>query len=153
MQRPVKTKKPMKKLPRMKKGQVRLLSGGNPQIAKAEGDAPVQAYIAALPDWKRGAGARLDALIVKAVPHVKKAVKWNSPFYGVEGNGWALSFHAFNKYLKVSFFKGGSLEPPPPGPSTQKDVRYLDVYEADTLDEKQFISWVKQAVALPGWMA
>jgi hypothetical protein len=149
----VKTKKPMKKLPKLKKGQVRLLSGGNPQISKGDGDAPVQAYLAALPDWKQAAGKRLDALIVKALPGVKKAVKWNSPFYGLEGQGWFLSFHAFNKYLKLSFFKGAALKPPPPGPSTQKDVRYLDVYEDTALDEKQLVAWVKQAAALPGWMA
>lgn len=127
-----------------------LLSGGNPQIAKAYGDAPVQAYIAAIPGWKRDLGRRLDALIVRAAPKVKKAVKWNSPFYGVEEGVWFLSFHCFAKYVKVAFFKGASLDPLPPGSSKQKDVRYLDIREDDVLDEAQFIAWVKQASKLPG---
>ena len=129
-----------------------LLSGGNPQIAKADGDAPVQAYIAAMPGWKSAVGERLDALIVRAVPKVKKAVKWNSPFYGVEGRGWFLAFHVFTHYVKVTFFRGSSLEPLPPGPSKDKNTRYLDIRE-EGFDEKQFVKWVKQAAALPGWMA
>ncbi len=127
-----------------------LLSGGNPQIAKGYGDAPVQAYIAAMPGWKSDIGRRMDTLIVRAVPDVSKAVKWNSPFYGVEGQGWFLSFHCFAKYIKVAFFRGTSLDPVPPGASKQKDVRYLDVREADPLDEAQFADWVKQASQLPG---
>ena len=126
-----------------------LLSGGNPQIAKGDGDAPVQAYIAAMPGWKRDLGRRLDALIVRAVPAVHKAVKWNSPFYGIEGEGWFLSFHCFTKYLKVTFFRGASLRPVPAGASKHKDVRYLDIFEGQ-LDEAQFITWVKQASELPG---
>jgi hypothetical protein len=128
-----------------------LLSGGNPQIAKGYGDAPTQAYIAAMPGWKRDVGRRLDALIVRTVPGVRKAVKWNSPFYGVEdeGQGWFLSFHCFTKYIKVTFFRGTSLRPVPPGPSKHKDVRYLDIHE-DELDEAQFAAWVKQANQLPG---
>jgi hypothetical protein len=131
-----------------------LLSGGNPQIAKAYGDAPVQAYIAAMPGWKRDVGRRLDALIVATVPGVRKAVKWNSPFYGVEGpgeeSGWFLSFHCFTNYVKVAFFRGASLRPVPPGASKQKHVRYLDIHEDDELDEAQLADWVKQAAALPG---
>ena len=131
-----------------------LLSGGNPQIAKADGDAPVQAYIAAMPGWKREVGRRLDALIVRTVPGVRKAVKWNSPFYGVEGqgeeSGWFLSFHCFTHYVKVAFFRGASLRPLPPGTSKQKDVRYLDIHEDDELDEAQLAAWVKQASQLPG---
>jgi hypothetical protein len=127
-----------------------LLSGGNPQIAKGDGDMPVQAYIAAMPGWKSDFGRWLDALIVRTVPGVHKAVKWNSPFYGVEGEGWFLSFHCFAKYIKVAFFRGASLHPVPPGESKQKDVRYLDIYEDDQLDEAQFAAWVKQASRLPG---
>ncbi len=127
-----------------------LLSGGNPQIAKADGDAPVQAYIAAMPGWKREVGRRLDALIVRTVPGVQKAVRWNSPFYGVEGQGWFLSFHCFTHYVKVAFFCGASLRPLPPGMSKQKDVRYLDIHEDDQLDEAQLAVWVKQASQLPG---
>ena len=130
-----------------------LLAGGNPQIAKAEGDAPVQAYIAAMPGWKRGLGRRLDALVARTVPGVRKAVKWNSPFYGVEGQGWFLSFHTFTHYVKVTFFRGSSLRPLPPGESKQKDVRYLDIREHDPLDEAQLASWIRQAAAVPGWMA
>jgi hypothetical protein len=129
-----------------------LLSGGNPQIAKADGDAPVQAYIAAMPSWKRDLGKCLDALIVRNVPNVRKAVKWNSPFYGIEGQGWFLSFHCFTKYVKVAFFRGTSLRPVPPGESKHKDVRYLDIHEDDQLDEAQMATWVKQAAALPGWV-
>ena len=127
----------------------KLLSGGNPQIAKAYGDAPVQAYIAAMPGWKGDIGRRLDALIARTVPGVHKAVKWNSPFYGVEGQGWFLSYHCFNRYVKVTFFRGTSLNPVPLGESKIKEVRYLDIYE-DQLDEKQFVAWVKQASRLPG---
>jgi hypothetical protein len=126
-----------------------LLSGGNPQIAKAYGDAPVQAYIAAMPGWKSDVGRRLDALIVRTAPGVHKAVKWNSPFYGVEDHVWFLSFHCFTKYVKVTFFRGASLRPVPPGASKHKDVRYLDIYE-EQFDEAQFVAWVKQASQLPG---
>ena len=129
---------------------VKLLSGGNPQIAKAYGDAPVQAYIAAMPGRKQGVGSRLDALIVRTVPGVVKAVKWNTPLYGIEGQGWFLSFHCFTKYVKVAFFRGASLCPVPPGESKQKEVRYLDIREDDQLDEAEFASWVKQASQLPG---
>jgi hypothetical protein len=132
---------------------VKLLSGGNPQIAKAEGDAPVQAYIAGMPGWKSEVGRRLDALIVRNVPKVRKAVKWNSPFYGVAGQGWFLSFHVFTRYIKVTFFSGRSLRPVPPGESKHKEVGYLDIYENDELDEAQMASWVKQAAALPGWLS
>ncbi|HRK63042.1 MAG TPA: DUF1801 domain-containing protein [Terricaulis sp.] len=128
---------------------VKLLSGGNPQIAKGYGDAPVQAYIAATPGWKNATGKRLDQLITRAVPGVKKAVKWNSPFYGVEEGLWFLSLHVFANYIKVTFFKGSSLEPPPPGKSKYPDVRYLDIREG-ALDEKQFVAWVKAAAKLPG---
>jgi len=127
-----------------------LLSGGNPQIAKGEGDAPVQAYIDAMPGWKSDVGRRVDALIEKAVPGVHKAVKWNSPFYGVKDRGWFMSYHCFDRYAKVAFFRGASLDPLPPGTSKQKDVRYLDIHEDDDIDEAQFSSWVKQASALPG---
>jgi hypothetical protein len=127
-----------------------LLSGGNPQIAKGYGDAPVQAYIAAMPGWKSDVGRRMDMLITRAIPDVSKAVKWNSPFYGVEGQGWFLSFHCFAKYIKVAFFRGTSLDPTPPGESKQKDVRYLDIRENDQLDEAQFVDWVTQASRLPG---
>ena len=130
-------------------GQPKLLPGGNPQIAKGYGDAPVQAYIAAMPGWKSDVGRKLDALIARAVPGVKKAVKWNSPFYGVEEGVWFLSFHVFAKYIKVAFFRGTSLEPVPPGASKQKEVRYLDIFE-DGFDEAQFAAWVKQASRLPG---
>jgi hypothetical protein len=130
---------------------VKLLTGGNPQIAKAEGDAPVQAYIAAMPGWKRDVGHRLDEVIVRTVPGVRKAVKWNSPFYGVEGQGWFLSFHVFTRYVKVTFFRGTSLRPVPPGASKHEEVRYIDIHE-DDLDEAQMATWVKQAAALPGWV-
>ncbi|MBI2740062.1 MAG: DUF1801 domain-containing protein [Rhodospirillales bacterium] len=142
----VKSRKPTRKVAKPK-----LLAGGNPQVAKADGDAPVQAYIAAMPGWKRDVGRRLDALIVRAVPGVRKAVKWNSPFYGMEDRGWFLSFHCFARYVKVAFFRGASLSPVPPGESKHKDVRYLDIHEADPLDETRLASWVKQASRLPGW--
>ena len=131
-------------------GAVRLLAGDNPQIAKGEGDAPVQAYLEAIPGWKQARARQLDALITATVPDVRKAVKWNSPWYGVEGQGWFLSFHCISRYLKVAFFRGTSLEPPPPVESKQKDVRYLHVFEDEPLDEKQFVAWVKQASRLPG---
>jgi hypothetical protein len=137
----------------VRKGEkVVLLSGGNPQIAKADGDAPVQAYIAAMPGAKRHLGKRLDALIVRNVPDVRKAVKWNSPFYGIEDQGWFLSFHVFTHYVKVTFFRGTSLRPVPPGASKHRDVRYIDIHEGDELDETQMATWVKQAAALPGWV-
>jgi hypothetical protein len=127
-----------------------LLAGGNPQIAKGEGDAPVQAYIAAMPGWKRDVGRRLDALIVRAAPGVRKAVKWNSPLYGVEGQGWFLGLHCFAKAVKVAFFEGASLSPVPPGESKSESTRYLDIRENDEFDEGQFIAWVEQASRLPG---
>lgn len=131
-----------------------LLSGGNPQIAKGHGDAPVQAYIAAMPGWKRDVGQRIDAIIEQIVPGVKKAVKWNSPLYGVDDGGdeqkhWFLSLHCFTKYVKVAFFRGASLDPVPPGKSKQAEVRYLDIHEGE-FDEAQFADWVKQASRLPG---
>jgi hypothetical protein len=129
-----------------------LLAGGNPQIAKADGDAPVRAYIAAMPGWKRDLGRRLDALITRAVPGVRKAVKWNSPFYGVEGRGWFLAFHCLTKYVKVAFFSGASLRPVPPGESKNPGTRYLDIYENDELDEALLASWMRQASTLPGWV-
>ena len=134
-----------------KDGVVRL-SGGNPQIAKGDGDAPVQAYIKAMPGWKSALGKRLDALIVESVPHAAKAVKWNSPFYGVEGQGWFLAFHVLTKYVKVTFFKGTSLKPLPPG-ATEKsgESRWIDIYEDDELDEELFAKWLKQAARIPGW--
>lgn len=132
------------------KAEPKLLSGGNPQIAKGDGDAPVQAYIAAMPGWKREMGERIDALISRAVPGVHKAVKWNSPLYGVDGEGWFLGLHCFTRYIKVAFFRGLSLEPVPPGESRSKDTRYLNIREHDAFDEAQFSAWVKQASQLPG---
>jgi hypothetical protein len=126
------------------------LSGGNPQIAKADGDAPVQAFIAAMPGWKLDVGRRLDALIVRNVPNVRKAVRWNSPFYGVEGRGWFLGIHCLTKYVKVGFFRGTSLRPVPPGESKQEDVRYLHIHADDELDEKLLARWIRQASELPG---
>jgi hypothetical protein len=132
--------------------EVRLLSGGNPQIAKGEGDAPVQAYIAAMPGWKRALGEKLDAIIGREVPGVRKAVKWNSPFYGVEENGWFLSTHCFNKYLKITFFAGTSLKPMPPGGTAKSgEARWLDVHEDGGFNEAQFVSWLQQAASVPGW--
>lgn len=128
----------------------RLLSGGNPQIPKGDGDAPVQAYIAAMPGWKSGLGRRIDALIMQAVPDVQKAVKWNSPLYGMGNQTWFLGIHCFNRYVKVSFFKGAALSPVPPGPSKQKEMRYLDIHENDAFDEAQFSDWVRQASLIPG---
>jgi hypothetical protein len=150
---PAQAAKPRKTAPKSQSRKVAkpaLLAGGNPQIAKADGDAPVQAYIAAMPGWKRDLGRRLDALIVRTVPGVRKAVKWNSPFYGIDGEGWMLSFHCFTRYVKVAFFRGTSLRPLPPAASKHKDVRYLDIHEDDELDEAQLAAWVKQASQLPG---
>ena len=147
--RAVRSRKPVTRTGARAARPVKLLSGGNPQIAKACGDAPVQAYIAAMPGWKRDVGLRLDTLIVSAVPDVSKAVKWNSPFYGIEGQGWFASFHTFTNYVKVTFFQGVSLRPVPPG-GKSKDARWVDVHE-DDLDEGQMATWVKQAAALPGW--
>lgn len=128
----------------------RLLSGGNPQIPKGDGDAPVQAYIAAMPGWKSAVGRRIDELIAKAVPDVQKAVKWNSPLYGMGNQTWFLGHHCFTRYVKVSFFKGALLDPMPPGTSKQKEVRYLDIHENDDFDEAQFSDWVRQASRIPG---
>ena len=127
-----------------------LLSGGNPQIPKAYGDAPVQAYIAAMPGWKQDVGRRLDALITRTLPQVHKAVKWNSPMYGIEGEGWFLSFHCYTHYNKVAYFRGTSLRPVPPGASRTQETRYLDVREDGAFDEAQFADWVRQASRLPG---
>ena len=131
-------------------GGVKLLSGGNPQIAKGDGDAPVQAYIAAVPGWKRDVARRLDALITRTLPRVRKAVRWNSPFYAAGDDGWFLSFHCFAKYVKVGFFRGASLRPVPPVASKHDDVRYLHIHEVDAIDDKQFADWIKQASRLPG---
>ena len=149
-----KAAKPRKTAPKSQPRKVAkpaLLAGGNPRIAKADGDAPVQAYIAAMPGWKRDVGRRLDVLIVGSVPGVRRAVKWNSPFYGIEGQGWFLSFHCFTKYIKVAFFRGTSLRPVPSGESKHKEVRYRDIHQDDQLDEAQMAIWVRQAAALPGW--
>ena len=129
---------------------VRLLSGGNPQIAKADGDAPVQAYIAAMPGWKSDVGRRIDDLIMRAAPDVRKAVRWNSPWYGIEGRGWFLSYHVFTRYVKVTFLNGSSLNPPPPGSGKDKDARWCDIHEGE-LDEERMADWVRQSAALPGW--
>jgi len=142
------TDKPSKEPTKRKKPT--LLAGGNPQIPKGDGDGPVQAYIAAMPGWKRDVGHRVDALIVRAVPDVHKAVKWNSPFYGVDGDGWFLSVHCFTRYVKVAFFNGTSLRPVPPGESKNEGTRYLDIHEDDELDEAQLTDWVTQASRLPG---
>ena len=129
----------------------KLLSGGNPQIAKGDGDAPVQAYIAAMPGWKRAIGEQVDALVVRSVPDARKAVKWNSPFYGIEGHGWFLSLHCYTRYVRLAFFRGGSLKPAPPGASKLPAVRYLDIHEGDAPDEAQLADWFAQAACLPGW--
>lgn len=150
---PARTVKPRKAAPKVQAPKAAapvLLSGGNPQIAKGYGDAPVQAYIAAMPGWKSELGRRLDTLIVRTVPGVRKAVKWNSPFYGAGDEGWFLSFHVFTKYVKVTFFRGTSLRPVPPGESKHREVRYFDIREDDPFDEAQLASWVKQASELPG---
>ena len=128
----------------------RRLSGGNPQIPKGEGDAPVQAFITAMPGWQSEVGRRLDALIERTLPDVRKAVKWNSPFYGTTQNGWFLGVHCFTKYVKIAFFQGARLDPPPPGASKQKNVRYLDIRETDLIDEAQLADWIRQASQLPG---
>lgn len=129
----------------------RLLSGGNPQIPKGEGDAPVDAYLAAMPGWKQRIGRAVDALVVRTLPGVRKAVKWNSPFYRApDQEGWFLSFHCFDRYVKLTFFRGTSLDPVPPGPSKQPDVRYLDIREEDAIDAAQLADWIRQASALPG---
>jgi hypothetical protein len=129
----------------------RLLSGGNPQIPKGDGDAPVAAYLAAMPGWKQRIGRAVDALVVRTLPGVRKAVKWNSPFYGApDQEGWFLSFHCFDKYVKLTFFRGTSLDPVPPGPSKQPEVRYLDIREEDPIDAAQLADWIRQASALPG---
>jgi hypothetical protein len=128
-----------------------LLAGGNPQIAKGDGDAPVQAYIAAMPGWKHDVGRRLDELIVRTVPEVGKAVRWNSPFYGVEGEGWFLNFHCFTRYVRVAFFRGTSMSPLPPGGSKVEGVRYFDIHEDEELDQDLLASWIVQASTLPGW--
>lgn len=147
------TRKPKAGRASAKSTQVVLLSGGNPQIAKGDGDAPVQAYIAAMPEWKHDLGKRLDALITRTVPEVQKAVKWNSPFYGVAGQGWFLSFHVFTRYVKVTFFNGLALKPVPSGGTEKsKDARWIDIHQ-DAFDEAQMERWVKQAAALPGWIS
>ena len=149
MKTPAKTGvKPVRK----RKKAATILKGGNPRIAKADGDAPVQAYITKMPGWKRDIGKRLDALIVRAVPKVRKAVKWNSPLYGIEGQGWFLGIHVYTHYVKVAFFNGASLKPLPPGASKSADTRYLDIREGDALDEAQLAKWMKQAAALPGFL-
>ena len=140
----------MAKKPAKKPTEPVLLSGGNPQIAKADGDEPVQAYIAAMPGWKRAVGEQLDGLIVRAVPNVQKAVRWNSPFYGVAGQGWFLGIHCLTKYVKVAFFKGTALNPVPPVASKQAEVRYFHVFEKEVIDEELFMSWVRQAAAIKG---
>jgi hypothetical protein len=145
-----KSRKAAPKSPPRKAAKPALLAGGNPQIAKAYGDAPVQAYIAAMPGWKREVGRRLDALITRAVPGVHKAVKWNSPLYGIEDQSWFLGIHCFSKYIKVAFFRGASLRPVPPGESKSNDTRYLDIHESDELDEAQLAAWIRQASQLPG---
>ena len=136
--------------PKRKNAKVRLLSGGNPQIAKADGAAPVRAYLAAMPGWKRAVGRRLDALVARHVPAARRAVRWNTPFYGVAGQGWFLAFHCLAKYVKVAFFRGADLRPPPPGKSKDPRVRYLDIHEQDPFDEERLADWIRQAAALPG---
>jgi hypothetical protein len=149
---PRRTKSPQQGSRKQVAAKPALLAGGNPQIAKGDGDAPVQAYIAAMPGWKSDVGRRVDALVTRTIPRVRKAVKWNSPFYGVEGQGWFLNFHVFTHYVKVAFFRGTSLIPLPPGESKHKEVRYLDIRKDDQLDEAQLAAWVRQAAALPGWV-
>ena len=144
------TTKAPKKTPENAGGEVALLSGGNPQIPKGDGDAPVQAYIAAMPGWKSEVGRRIDDLIVRTVPDVRKAVRWNSPWYGIEGQGWFLSCHVFTRYVKVTFLNGASLQPVPPGSGKDKDSRWIDIHEGE-LDVEQLAIWVRQAAAMPGW--
>ena len=129
-----------------------LLSGGNPQIPKGDGDGPVQAYIAAMPEWKSDVGKRLDKLIERVVPDVRKAVKWNSPLYGTEGKGWFLSLHCYTRYIKIAFFHGASLQPPPPVDSKDENTRYYHIHEDDEFDEKRLSDWIRQAAELPGWV-
>ena len=143
------TKRPLTSTPRQSREPV-LLSGDNPQVAKGDGDAPVQDYIAAIPGWKQAIARRVDALIVRAFPEVRKAVKWNSPFYGFDNKTWFLSYHCFAKYLKVTFFRGTSLKPVPPGASKHAEVRYFDIHEDDDVDDGRLERWVKQASKLPG---
>ena len=145
-----KSKKAYKKSAENVDGEVRLLSGGNPQIAKADGDAPVQKYIAHMPEWKSGLGRQLDDLIVRTVPNVQKAVRWNSPWYGVEGEGWFLSYHVFTRYVKVTFLNGSELDPEPPGSGKDPHARWVDIYEGE-FDEEQMEEWVRQSAAIPGW--
>jgi len=128
-----------------------LLSGGNPQIPKGDGDAPVQAYIDAMPDWKHDVGRRLDDLIVDVAPQVQKAVRWNSPFYGTKGNGWFVSYHCYTRYVKVTFLNGTSLDPLPPEPSKDPGTRYVHIHEDRAIDDGQMKDWIRQAAALPGW--
>lgn len=128
----------------------KLLAGGNPQIPKGEGNGPVQAYIAAMPGWKQRVGRAIDDVIERTIPGARKAVKWNTPLYGVEGQGWFLGFHCYERYVKVTFFRGASLDPVPPGQSKQKDVRYLDIHEDDLIDDSGLSDWIRQASALPG---
>ena len=137
----------------MSASEPKLLAGGNPQIPKGDGDGPVQAYIAAMPDWKSDVGRRLDALVTRTVPDVRKAVKWNSPFYGIDGLGWFLSFHCFTRYVKVTFFNGAKLSPLPPEGSKDPNTRYFHIHEHGEIDEQQFVDWIKQASVLPGWTA
>ena len=144
------TKAAKKESAKASDGKVVLLSGGNPQIAKADGDAPVQAYIAAMPGWKSGLGRRLDGLIVHDAPNVRKAVRWNSPWYGIEGQGWFATYHVFTRYVKVTFLNGAALRPEPPGSGKDPDARWVDIYEGG-LDEEQMAAWVRQSAALPGW--
>ena len=150
------TEKAAKKAPTRKPASTKpstspkLLSGGNPQIPKGDGNAPVEAYLAVMPGWKQDVGRRLDELIVETVPGVQKAIRWNTPFYGIEGQGWFVAFHCITKYIKVSFFKGTSLKPVPPEESKLQDVRYWHVFEVEGIDEKQFAAWVKQASRLEG---
>jgi hypothetical protein len=153
----MKPKKPAAAKPKAKKPATpsgndspKLLSGGNPQIAKADGDGPVQAFIDAMPGWKQEVGRTLDALIVRTIPSVKKAVRWNTPFYGIEGNGWFLGFHCITKYVKIAFFRGSSMTPVPPVESKQKDVRYFHIHENETIDEALLANWIRQAAELPG---
>lgn len=142
-------KKPIPKNAAMPTAPV-LLSGGNPQIAKADGDAPVQAFIAAMPGWKSEVGRQLDAMVVRTVPGVRKAVRWNTPFYGIDGQGWFLAFHCFAKYIKLTFFKGASMQPVPPVESKQAEVRYYRIHEGDPFDEALLANWIQQAAQLPG---
>lgn len=135
------------------KKEIVLLSGGNPQIAKGDGDGPVQNYIAAMPGWKSAAGKKLDVLIGATVPEVEKAVRWNSPFYGVRGQGWFLCFHCFNRYIKITWFRGRQLDPVRPVGSKDPDARYFHIHEDEAIDEAQLVSWIRQAAAIPGWIS